>query len=205
MEIAYYLPGVTSHDNLIASTRLISKKEWVFTREFRHPACTITIRPFCITRDLAVIGHWETRLQRAGQLVAASYLYTGDSDFARSFMVLVNERTPVCQVDISEAGKDELSECYQARPGDHIVRFLFNTEKNTIRLLHVKALQACIAYFFSFPEIKQLVADTDLTEPLHQELVQKAGFRFRGKVHHNYRVAHLYSFSRHGFHQSLFE
>jgi hypothetical protein len=197
MEIAYYLPGVIACDTLIASTRLLSKKEWVFSRKFRHPACTISLRLLCITRDLAAICQWDWRLHRAGHMVAASYLYTGDSDFARSYMVLVNGRTPVCQVDICQADKDELSEIYHPAPGDYIIRFLLNTEKKKVRPLHVKALQTCIEYFFSFPEVKQLIADVDKSEPLHQDLALKAGFRFRKKLHHNYSMSGLYALHRH--------
>jgi hypothetical protein len=205
MEIANYLPGVASREDLITSTSLVTKREWVFTREFRNPACTISLRPFCITRDLKAIGQWDWRLHRAGNTVAPSYLYTGDSDFARSFMVLVNGRTPVCQIDICQADKDELFESFRPAPGDHIIRLLFNTDKKKIRLLHIKALQACIEYFFSFPEVKQLIADIDKLDTLHQELILKSGFRFKERIHHDYSISNLYAFGRHVFHKNLFQ
>jgi hypothetical protein len=205
MEIAYYLPGVTPREDLITSSSLVTKKEFVFHREFQQPACTISLRPFCITRDMAAISQWDPKLGRAGDMMAASYLYTGDSDFARSFMVLVNGRTPVCQIDISQAAKDELYESYQATPGDYIIRLLFNTTKKKVRSLHVRALQACMEYFFSFPELIRLIAETDKGNALQRELLLKAGFCFKEKISHQYSVSGLYQFARPSFHKNLFQ
>src|ERR1700754_2953914 len=103
MEIANYLPGVTPRQNLINFNNQVTKKEWVFNREFHAPDCQISLRPFCILRDMPAINKWVWKLHRASDVVAASYQYTGESDFARSFMVLVNNRMPVCQVDLCQA------------------------------------------------------------------------------------------------------
>ena len=205
MEVAYYLPGVAPKDNLITTTGMVSKQEVVHSKFLKAPSCNISLRPFCLNRDMPVITNWAWKISKAADMVAASYLYTGDSDFARSFMVLVNSRFPVFQIDISNAAKDELFESYRYTPGDYIVRFLLNTSKKKIRPLHVKALQTCIEYFFSFPEVKQLVAEPDTANKLHNELLQRAGFSFREKIHHQYSVSNLYVMHRNQLHSELFQ
>jgi hypothetical protein len=192
MEIAYSQPSLTPQQGLITATGMVVKKEVVYTRFFHHPHRSISLRPFCIVRDMPVIYNWAWRMSPAADIIAASYLYTGISNFARSFMVLVNNRFPLCQVDICHAAKDELFESYRSAPGDFIMRILLNTDKKKIRPLHVHALQTCIEYFFSFSEVKQLVAAPDAGNKLFNELLLKAGFRFREKIYNQYSVSNLY-------------
>jgi hypothetical protein len=205
MEIAYYLPSLTPKVGLTTATVMAAKKEVVYTKFFHRPNRSISLRSFCIARDMPVIQQWAWNISQAADIVAASYLYTGASDFARSFMVLVNNRIPLCQIDISHATKDELYESYRSAPGDFIIRFLLNTNKKKIRPLHIKALQTCIEYFFSFTEVKQLVAAPDAGNKLHNELLQKAGFRFREKMYSHYSVSNLYICPRDHFHNALFQ
>jgi len=184
---------------------MAAKKEVVFNKFFYRPNRSISLRPFCIARDMPVIHSWAWNISRAAEIVAASYMYTGASDFARSFMVLVNNRLPLCQIDICHATKDELYESYRSTPGDFIIRFLLNTNKKKIHSLHVKALQTCIEYFFSFAEVKQLVAAADAGNKLHNELSQKAGFRFREKIYSQYSVSNLHICPRAHFHNALLQ
>lgn len=205
MEVAYYLPSVAPQENLITTAGLLTKKEVIHSKFFNAPACNISLRPFCVTRDMPVITNWAWKISKAADMVAASYMYTGDSDFARSFMVLINNRYPVFQIDISNAAKDELFESYSHTPGDYIIRFLLNSDKKKIRPLHVKAMQTCIEFFFSHIEIKRLIAEPDTSNKLHNELLQKAGFSFKEKIHHQYSVSNLYVFSRPQFYNDLFQ
>src|SRR5688500_13760569 len=107
METVCSIPGFTGlHAGLIASTGLNTKKEVFFSKHFQHPSFTLSLRPFCIPHDMTTLYSWESKLSRAAAIVEASYRYAGDSDFARSFMVLRNNRMAVCQVDICAADKD---------------------------------------------------------------------------------------------------
>jgi hypothetical protein len=205
MEIAYYLPGLTPKVGLTNATVMAAKKEVAYNKFFHHPNHSISLRSFCIERDMPVIQQWAWNISQAADIVSASYLYTGASDFARSFMVLANNRIPLCQVDICHAAKDELYESYRSAPGDFIIRFLLNTDRKKISLLHIKALQTCIEYFFSFTEVKQLVAAPDAGNKLHNELLQKAGFRFREKMYSQYSVSNLYICPRDHFHNALLQ
>ena len=194
MEIAY-LPSLTPQAGLPTATSLVAKREVVYTRFFHRPYRSISLREFCVGSDMPVINNWAWKMSHAAKIVAASYLYTGASDFARSFMVLVNNH-PLCQIDICIADKDELFESYHSAPGDFIMRFLLNPDKKKIRSLHAKALQVCIEYFFSFAEVKRLVAAPDTGNQLNNELLYKAGFRYREKVYSQYGVSNLYVCTR---------
>ena len=196
MHIAINLPGVTPRGGLLSSTAAVVKKEVVYTKFFHHPDHNISLRPFCIARDMPVIYNWAWKISRAANMVAASYMYTGASDFARSFMVLLNNRIPLCQVDICNAAKDELYESYHAAPGDYILRFLLNTKKKKVRPLHVKAVQTCMEYFLSFAEVKQLIAEPEAGNKMYNDLLRKAGFTFKEKAHSQYTAFNVYACPR---------
>jgi|RhiMetdeSRZDD1v2_1073273.scaffolds.fasta_scaffold01452_11 RimJ/RimL family protein N-acetyltransferase len=200
MEIACYKPGVTSQaDGLFASTSMSARKEVVYAKHFHPSSLSVSLRPFCVPRDMTTLYKWAKKLNRAEDSVAVSYLYTSYSDFARSFMALINNRIPVCQVDICAADKDELCETYPSSPGTYIIRLLMNTNKKIVRPLHLKALQTCMEYFFSFPHIKQIIAEPEDDNKLCNDLLQKVGFQFEDQVYHQYTVCNLFVCTRETF------
>jgi len=200
MEITCSTPGFTARQNgLITASGLNSKKEVVYTKHFQHPSCTLSLRPFCIPRDMPAIYNWAWKLSRAANTVAASYLYAGSSDFARSFMVLVNNRLALCQVDICTADKDELYDTYPTSSGDYIIRLLMNTNKKTVRPLHLKALQTCVEYFFLFPEIKQIIAEPEADNKIFNEILLRAGFLHEEQVFNQYSLCNLLVCTRQSF------
>lgn len=200
MEIVCATPGVIGlQDGLIAATGLNSKKEVVYAKHFQHPSFTLSLRPFCIPRDMPAIYSWAWKLSRAANTVAASYLYAGSSDFARSFMVLLNNRMAVCQVDICAADKDELYDAYPGSAGDYIIRILMNTNKKIVRPLQLKALQTCMEYFFLFPEIGKIIAEPEADNKVFNEILLKAGFQFEEQVYNQYAVCNLFVCTRQSF------
>jgi len=136
-------------------------------------------------------------------MVAASYVYTGDSDFARSFMVLLDNHKPVCQVDICNAVKDELNEYYPSSAGDYIIRILMNTHDKKIRPFQVSSLQTCLEYFFRFTEIEQIIAQPEADNKAYNELLVKAGFSFEDAIYSQYSVSNLYTCTRQNFRDAL--
>lgn len=200
MNIAIYKPSVTGlKSDFIHATALTSKKEVVFTKYFRHPSFNISLRPFSVQQDMPAIYSWAWKLSRAANTVAASYLYTGHSDFARSFMAVANNRVPICQIDVCNAEKDELYELYPSAPGDYIIRMLMNTNKKIVRPLHVKALQTCVSYLFQFPEVNQIIADPETDNKLYNEILQKAGFQFETQLYNQYIMSNLFICNRQSF------
>jgi len=191
------MPPVTGlRDGLIAVTSRASKKEVVYKKHFLHPSFNISLRPFCITHDMPALYSWIRKPGRAVNAVAISYLYADHSDFTRSFMALVNNRTPVCQIDICNAEKDELYELYPASPGDYVIRVMMNTRKRTARDLHIKALQTSIEYFFQFPEIRKIIAQPEMDNKLYNEILYKSGFQFEDQVYNQYTVSNVFVCTR---------
>jgi hypothetical protein len=201
MQITCTTPGITGlKDGLISSTGLHSKKEIVYTKLFQHPSSyTLSLRPLNIPRDMPAICKWAWKLSRAADTVAASYLYAGSSDFARSFMVLLNNRLALCQIDICAADKDELYDTFPTANGDYIIRLLMNTNRSTVRPLHLKALQTCMEYFFLFPEIKKIIAEPEAENKLYNEILLQAGFRQEEQVFSHYAVCNLLACTRQSF------
>jgi RimJ/RimL family protein N-acetyltransferase len=148
---------------------------------------------------MPAIYSWAWKLSRAANTVATSYLYAGNSDFARSFMVLRNNRVAVCQVDICAADKDELFDSYPTASGDYIIRLLMNTNKKVFRPIHLKALQTCMEYFFRFPEIRQIIAEPEADNSLFTEVLVKAGFQFEEQVYNQYAACNLFVCTRQSF------
>jgi hypothetical protein len=199
METVCATPGFTGlHDGLIASTGLNTKKEVVYSKHFQHPSFTLSLRPFCIPGDMTAIYSW-LNLSCAADLVEASYRYAADSDFARSFMVLRNNRLAVCQVDICAADRDVLYDAYPGSSGDYIIRLLMNSHQKTVRPLQLKALQTCMEYFFSFRETRKLIAEPEADNTAYNEMLLKAGFQFERQVCNQYALYNLLVCTRKSF------
>jgi hypothetical protein len=200
MQITCTTPAITGgKDGLISSTSLHSKNEIVYSKLFQHTSYTLSLRPFSIPRDMPAIYSWAWKLSPAANTVATSYLYAGSSDFARSFMVLLNNRLALCQVDICSADKDELYDTFPSSSGDYIIRLLMNTNRKTVRPLHLKALQTCLEYFFLFPEIKMIIAEPEAENKMYNEILLKAGFRQEEQVFSQYAVCNLLVCTRQSF------
>jgi hypothetical protein len=195
------MPPVTGlRDGLIAATSQAPKKEIVYRKHFHHPSFfNISLRPFCITRDMPALYTWMRKPGRAVNAVAISYLYADHSDFTRSFMALKNNRIPLCQIDICNAEKDELYELYPASPGDYVIRLIMNTNKRTVRDLHIKALQTSIEYFFLFPEIRKIIAQPETDNKLYNEILYKSGFQFEDQVYNQYTMSNVFVCTRENF------
>jgi hypothetical protein len=200
MQITCTTPGITgSKDGLIAETGLHSKKGIVYSKLFQPSSHTLSLRPFNIPRDMPAICNWACILSRAADTVAASYLYAGSSDFARSFMVLKNNRLALCQIDICSADKDELYDTFPTSNGDYTIRLLMNTNRSTVRRLHLKALQTCLEYFFLFPEIKKIIAEPQARNKLYNEILLQAGFQQQEQVFSHYAVCNVLVCTRQSF------
>lgn len=159
----------------------VARRDIMYTKHFQS-AFAISIRPFVNHTDLPFVakmfdpGGFFSRLSAAASAVAASYLYSGTSDFARSF-VCVLDGNVVCSVDICEASKDELYDAVFFKKGDYILRLLVPPKKKTDFQITVSALTTFMEYFFLFPEVMQLFIEVSETDKEMIDLVQECGFR----------------------------
>jgi hypothetical protein len=200
MQITYATPGNTGlKEGFLSSTSLQSRIETVYSKLFLQSSYTLSLRPFNILRDMPAIYSWAWKLSRAANTVAASYLYAGSSDFARSFMVMLNNRLALCEVDICSADKDELFDTFPGSAGDYIIRVMMNTNRKKVRPLHLKALQTCLEYFFLFPEIKKIIAEPEAEDKMYNDILLKAGFQQEEQVFNQYTVCNLLVCTRQSF------
>lgn len=170
-------------------------QESVFTKEFRHPHCSLSLRPFDVFTDLPVIYNRDTDASLVADLIAASYLYTRESSFARSYMIMLDHHLPVCEVDICRALQDEVCDHYHAENGDYIIRLLPASPRRIRRRLFTSLLQTCLEYFLSFPDVKRIFIECESDNAWQHELLLKAGFRFRDMIHGEYKNTNLYNYT----------
>lgn len=167
----------------------------VFTKEFRHPHCSLSLRPFNVFSDLPVIYNRPAEQDSLSELIAASYVYTRESSFARSYMVLLDHHLPVCEVDICRAMQDELCDYIKAAAGDYIVRILPASPRRIRRRLFSGLLETCLEYFLTFREVKRIFIESETENSWQHDLLLKNGFRFREKICHEYKDTHLYQYT----------
>jgi RimJ/RimL family protein N-acetyltransferase len=167
----------------------------VFAKEFRHPHCTLSLRPFCVFTDLPVIYNRDSDENSLADLIAASYVYTRESSFARSYMVLLDQNIPVCEVDICRALQDEVCDHYKAEQGDYVIRLLPASPRRIRRRLFTSLLQTCLEYFLELPEIKRIYIECETENTWQHELLLKSGFRLREKICQEYKNTNLYHYS----------
>lgn len=142
----------------------------------------LTVRPFCVATDTAIVFTWMSR-EFAGPLLAMPHppqeleeFYTSmiASDFAQPFMGLVND-SPVCQIDIFKTQQDIVSLSYPARPGDYGLQLTLAplTAQDNMTLL----LNISLEHFFSFPQVGRIIVNIEEGDEYLRQLFKKSGFR----------------------------
>jgi hypothetical protein len=173
----------------------VYSEEAVFTKQFTHPLCSLSLRPFNVFTDLPVIYNRESETGDTDLLIAASYVYTRESSFARSYMVLLDQHFPVCEVDICRALQDEICDYFKAEQGDYIIRLLSASPRRIRQRLFTSLLETCLGYFLEFSEIKRIFIESDTENTWQHDLLLKCGFRFREKISQEYKTSNLYYYS----------
>jgi RimJ/RimL family protein N-acetyltransferase len=194
MKFTQRLPVLSS---LYTPREPVLNKEIIYCKHFalHH----LVLRPLSITTDLPFIYQWAWPMSHAQGMIAASYLYTRESNFARSFMALRNNITPVGQIDICGAAQDEIDEDYKTMPGDYILRIIINPHEKRGGALYQELLRLCIEYFFLLPEVKRLLIETDIEDVFYSKIVKKTGFTFDRAICLNYKMVNLYYCTRESF------
>ena len=164
-------------------------QEIVFTKIFRHPHCSLSLQSFDVLGDLAAIYNL------VADLMVPPYVYPDESRFVRSYMILLDQSIPVCEVDICSALQDAVSDHIKAQTGDHMVRLLPASSRRIHRRLFTRVLQTCLEYFSSAPDVRRIFIECDIENTWQQQLLLKAGFRLKEKISHEYKTTNLYYFS----------
>ena len=172
------------------------KQEIVYSRQFHTPHCTISLRPFSAMADLPVVCNRYWSSKDAARLIAESYRFAGESNFARSYLVLLNDNIPVCQADLCRAQQDEAGEYFTARPGDYVIRLLTNKRQKISRTLYGNLVQTCLEYFFLLPNTERIIAEAITGDSLQNEMLLQAGFSFEQTICQPYKDANLYYCTR---------
>jgi hypothetical protein len=173
----------------------VCRQDIVFTKEFRHPHVILSLRPFNVFTDLPVIYNRDPDEDNLADLIAASYAYTRESSFARSYMVLLDHAMPVCEVDICRALQDEVCDYFKAEPGDFIIRILPASPRRIRRRLFTSLMETCLEYFLEFQEVKRIYIESETENNWQHDLLLKSGFRFKESICQEYKNTNLYHYS----------
>ncbi len=185
---------VISPARLLNLNSAAQRQEVVFTKHFRHPQCSLSIRPFCVSTDLPLIYNREAADFLVADLIAASYGYSGESSFARSYMVTLDNNTPLCEVDLCCALQDELCDHYRAVAGDFVMRLLPASPGRPGRRTFTNLIRTCLDFFELLPEVKRVFIESEVENTWQHGLLLNAGFRFRYKIRHEYKTTYLFCF-----------
>ena len=196
MKLTHHLPERSSlHQPAHAQHNSYVIKEIVYSKYFRYLSCKISLRPFCIHTDMPLVYNWAWKYHAAPELIAASYRYTSESSFACSYMALLNDRTPIGEIDICHAIQDELCDHYKALPGDFIMRLII-PGRHLSKQLQIHLIQTCTEYFFENPRIERIIAEPELASRPYDEIMMRSGFRFLQKIYQSYKISNLYYCTR---------
>jgi hypothetical protein len=190
------LPKLPGHESLSKLHPPVSLEEIVFSKKFPDKGYHLSLRRFCISTDMQAIYHWAWKKDSAANLLASSYTYTNESSFARSFMVFMNESTPVCQVDICRSQQDDICDHYKAVPGDFVIRMLIHLQKKKPKQFYVDVLKTCLEYFFLSPEVERVIIEPDVENERYNDLVINTGFHFQQRIYQPYKISNLYYYTR---------
>lgn len=203
-------PGLI-HETLCRPIHRLEALEIVYTKQFPLLETAVSIRPLCLHTDVETILEWvnheyggNTWQKGDGPVrqLKQTYELILNSDFAQSFVALIND-TLVCQLDVYNAGKNEISLVYDAREGDYGINILMSPsyEKNSI--LSVCVLHTFLEYFFSLEEVKRIIGEPDMNDLPANELFAVLGFRFLKKTVLSYKWAHLYTCTKDNFSEAI--
>ena len=199
MSLTSDLPKLPGHESLSKPVSPVSPEEIVFSKDFPAAGYNISLRRFCISTDMQAIYHWAWKTSTAAKLLASSYVYTHESNFARSYMVFLNDTIPVCQVDICRSLQDDICDHYKVSPGDYIVRIIVHLQKKKNRRFYVDVLRCCLEYFFSSTEVERIIIEPDVENERYNDLVIHSGFRFLQRIYQPYKASNLYYCTRESF------
>ncbi|MFF5704913.1 GNAT family N-acetyltransferase [Streptomyces sp. NPDC012794] len=145
---------------------------------------TVTITPVDPAADSALIHGWVTE-ERARfwgmggasrELVQEIYEDVDRRTTHHAFMV-ARDGEPVALFQTYECAEDRVGECYEVRPGDVGVHLLIAPSQGPVRHGFTGALMtAFIAYVFSDPATRRVVAEPDARNAKAIGLLERTGF-----------------------------
>lgn len=175
-----------------------------FRKYFPDRSFSIAIRMLDIDTDIPVVFGWvnEEYAKRFWQMdnqpvqqLKQTYRLILASDFAQSFIGLLNG-SPICQVDVYNALRDEVSLLYPARQGDYGLHFLMAPRRQRIPGLSACVFSTFVEFLFSYPEVQRIIGEPDAENAAANKLVKNAGFSFQQTIGMSYKTANLYYCTR---------
>lgn len=109
---------------------------------------------------------------------------------------------PIGEIEICKADFTDLN--IPVSQGDYYLKPLFypGRKNNSMDRIMVEIMQTCIEYFFSFPEIKQLVSTANANDKESNELLLQCGFQFEEQIRTLYDLSNYYWCTRNSFRNS---
>lgn len=168
---------------------------------FADEMYTLQLRPFSIMEDIATAYTWinKPRLICSGHIKSYQrnmlkyYKNILDSSDSQTFMILQNS-TPVCQVDLLQATADPLHS--RLATGMHDVSLRYLAEFRTTSSLFRNSIHLCLDYLFSFTEEPAVFTNLLPAGLITGEEFTAIGFKYIDGYLHNDEIMKVFSCKR---------
>ena len=162
---------------------------------------TLQLRPFSIMEDISTVYTWinKPRLIVSGHIkpyqrnMLKYYKEILDSSDSQTFMVL-QDSTPVCQIDLLQAASDPLHS--KLATGIHDVSLRYIADFRTPSSLFTNSIDLCLDYLFSFSEDPAVFTSLQPAGLITEEEFTAVGFKYIDGYVHNDDIMKVFSCRR---------
>jgi hypothetical protein len=168
--------------NLLCQPLDVKESQPIVWQKELMPACHISIRPVSVHTgsDINIINEWLSE-SYPGCLPADQlrvfFILLAESTYAQAFIVLLNDETPIGQLEVYQVWQDELKDAIDANEGDYRIYVPVMPVIESEPEITVLILQSCLTYFFSFPEVKRVFWVVAVNDKDRNKVTARAGFR----------------------------
>jgi hypothetical protein len=171
----------TSYPHLLCQALDVRKEQPVTLQKELMAGYHISLRPVSVhdDNDINAIHEWlsdgdPARLP-ADQL-RVFFILLAECNYAQAFMVLLNNDTPIGQLEVYHVLHDELNDSIEAREGDFRVYVPVMPVIEGYPEITIQILQTCLHYFFSCSEVKRVFWAIPVNDKDRNKIAVKTGF-----------------------------
>lgn len=174
----------TSSPKLLCQPLNVRQEQPVVLQKELLPGYRLSLRPVSVYADHDInaihrwlsAGHSRTAGLPADQL-RVLFILMGESTYAQAFMVLLNQHTPIGQLEVYQVLQDELKDAIDAGAGDYRMYIPVMPVIDRLPGVTLQILQASVHYLFSHQEVDRLFWVIPVNDTERNKIAANAGFQ----------------------------
>ena len=172
----------TSYPHLLCQALDVRKEQPITWRKELIAGYGISLRPVSVhdDNDINAIHEWLSEGYPArlpADQLRVFFILLAECNYAQAFMVLLNDDTPIGQLEVYNVLHDELNDSIDAGEGDVRVYVPVMPVIEGYPDITIQILQTCLHYFFSCSEVKRVFWVIPVIDKERNKLAVKTGFR----------------------------